>query len=113
MSSAAPLVSIIIISYNTRQMTLDCIQSVIDQTTVPYELIVMDNASDDGSAEAIATAFPDIPLMAEETNHGFAKANNLAAVHAKGEYLLLLNPDTIVLDGAIDTGDLGRKASGW
>lgn len=102
MPTSQPIVSIIIISYNTRQMTLDCIQSVIDQTSVPYELIVMDNASDDGSAEAIAQAFPDIRFMAEEVNHGFAKANNLAAVHATGEYLLLLNPDTLVLDGAID-----------
>ena len=103
MSSAAPLVSIIIISYNTRQMTLDCIRSVIDETRVPYEIIVMDNASDDGSAEAIAEAFPDIQLMAEDVNHGFAKANNLAAKRAVGEYVLLLNPDTLVLDGAIDT----------
>lgn len=100
--SSTPLVSIIIISYNTRQMTLDCIRSVIEETTVPYELIVMDNASDDGSAEAIAQAFPDIHLMAEDVNHGFAKANNLAAVHARGDYVLLLNPDTLVLDGAID-----------
>jgi len=100
--TTAPSVSIIIISYNTRQMTLDCIQSVIDETTVPYELIVMDNASTDGSAEAIAAAYPDIQLMAEDANHGFAKANNLAAVHAKGEYLLLLNPDTLVLDRGLD-----------
>lgn len=103
MSSSTPVVSIIIISYNTKAMTLDCIQSVIDQTTVPYELIVMDNASDDGSAEAIAEAFPDIQLMAEEVNHGFAKANNLAAQHGTGAYLLLLNPDTLVLEGALDT----------
>ncbi len=97
-----PLVSVLIISYNTRQMTLDCIRSVIDQTTVPYELIVMDNASEDGSAQAIAEAFPDIMFLPETENHGFAKANNLAAKHARGEYLLLLNPDTLVLDGAID-----------
>ncbi len=65
-------------------------------------LIVVDNASTDGSAEAIAAAFPDIPLMAEAENHGFAAANNLAARRARGAYLLLLNPDTIVLNGAID-----------
>ena len=101
--TSLPLVSILIISYNTREMTLECIASVIDQTTVPYELIVMDNASTDGSAEAIAAAFPDIRLIAEEVNHGFAKANNLAALEARGDYLLLLNPDVLVLDGAIDT----------
>jgi len=99
---AAPLVSIIIVSYNTKEMTLACIQSVIDETTIPYELIVLDNASSDGSAEAIAQAYPDINFRAETDNHGFAKANNIAAVDARGEYLLLLNPDTLVLDGAID-----------
>lgn len=98
----APVVSIMVISYNTRQMTLDCLRSVIAETTLPYELIVIDNASEDGSAEAIAEEFPDITLMAEADNHGFAMANNLAAKRARGEYLLLLNPDTVVLEGAID-----------
>lgn len=100
--SATPVVSIIVVSYNTRTMTLDCLRSVVEQTSVPYELIVLDNASADGSAEAIAAAFPDIRLIASRENHGFAKANNLAALEARGEYLLLLNPDTLILDGAID-----------
>lgn len=100
--STAPVVSIIVISYNTRQMTLDCLASVIAQTTVPYELIVVDNASEDGSAEAIAEAFPDIRLRAERENLGFALANNIAAQEAAGQYLLLLNPDTVILEGAID-----------
>ncbi|MEQ9566379.1 MAG: glycosyltransferase family 2 protein [Pseudomonadales bacterium] len=97
-----PKVSIIVISYNTREMTLECLRSVRAQTTVPYELIVVDNLSTDGSAEAIAAEFSDITLLAETENHGFAKGNNIAAGYAKGEYLLLLNPDTLVLDGAID-----------
>jgi GT2 family glycosyltransferase len=97
-----PLVSIIVVSYNTRQMTLECLRSVFGQTRHPFELIVADNASRDGSAAAIATEFPDIQLLAEADNHGFAKANNIAARHARGKYLLLLNPDTLVLDGAID-----------
>lgn len=96
------LVSIIVVSFNTREMTLACLRTVVAQTTVPYELIVIDNASSDGSAEAIAAEFPDIRMMAETDNHGFAKANNIAAKDAVGEYLLLLNPDTLVLDGAID-----------
>src|SRR4030095_9246882 len=99
---ADPLVSIIVVSYNTRDMTLHCLRSIFDQTRQPFELIVVDNASMDGSACAIATEFSDIQLLAESQNHGFAKANNLAARRARGEYLLLLNPDTIVLDGAID-----------
>ena len=97
-----PLVSIIVVSYNTCEMTLDCLRSVQSQTSIPYEVIVVDNASSDGSAEAIAAEVPQVRLMAESTNHGFAKGNNLAAVEATGRYLLLLNPDTVVLDHAID-----------
>ncbi len=97
-----PVLSILIISYNTREMTLACLRSVAAQTRTPHEVIVLDNASADGSAAAIAAEFPDVRLLAEDENHGFARANNIAAKHAKGEYLLLLNPDTVVLDGALD-----------
>lgn len=95
-------VSIIVVSYNTREMTLECLRSVYAETTSSFELIVVDNASSDGSAEAIAKEFPSVHLMAETDNHGFAKGNNIAAEHAQGKYILLLNPDTVVLDGAID-----------
>jgi GT2 family glycosyltransferase len=97
-----PKVSIIIISYNTRQMTLDCIASVYEQTHVPFELIVVDNASSDGSAGAIAERFPDVHLIAETANHGFAPAHNIALPQASAPWVLLLNPDTLVLDGAVD-----------
>ncbi|WP_172300501.1 glycosyltransferase family 2 protein [Pseudoruegeria sp. HB172150] len=99
---AAPTVSIIIISYNTWEMTLECLESVARETTVPHEVIVLDNASSDGSAKAIAEKFPDVKLMPETANHGFAKGNNVAIEHARGKYVLLLNPDTVVLDSAID-----------
>ena len=102
MSDLLPTVSIIVVSYNTSEMTCTCLQSVVAETTVPYELIVVDNASSDGSAVAIKVEFPDILLMAEAENHGFAVANNIATKRAKGDYILLLNPDTIVLNGAID-----------
>ncbi|CUH49053.1 glycosyltransferase family 2 protein [Ruegeria atlantica] len=101
-SAFEPKVTIIVVSYNTREMTLECLRSVQAETHVPYELIVVDNTSTDGSAEAIAHEFRNITLLAEEDNHGFAKANNIAAERANGEYILLLNPDTVVLDGAID-----------
>lgn len=97
-----PVLSIIVISYNTKQMTLDCIASVYAQTKTPFELIVVDNASNDGSAEAIAQAFPQATLIAEDTNHGFAAAHDVALPHASAPWVLLLNPDTVVLDGAID-----------
>lgn len=97
-----PKVSILVISYNTREMTLDCLRAVQAETTVPHEVIVVDNVSADGSAEAVSAAFPDVILLAEQENHGFAGGNNIAAARARGEYLLLLNPDTVVLDHAID-----------
>lgn len=100
--AAEPVVSVIVVSYNTEAMTLACLASVIAETRLPYELIVLDNASPDGSAAAIARAFPDLRLIASPTNHGFAVGNNVAAREAGGKYILLLNPDTLVLDQAID-----------
>lgn len=95
-------VSVIIISYNTREMTLACLRSVYEQTKdISYELIVVDNDSMDSSARAIEEGFPDVDLIKSRENLGFAGANNLATEMAKGNYLLLLNPDTVVLDGAI------------
>lgn len=95
--------SILIVSFNTRELTLTCLRSVFEQThNDALEVIVVDNQSSDGSAEAIEVAFPQVRLIRAERNLGFAAANNLAAELAKGEYLLLLNPDTVVLDGAID-----------
>jgi GT2 family glycosyltransferase len=102
MSSPAPILSIIVVSYNTRDMTLACLASVRDQTRTPFQLIVVDNASSDGSAKAIAAAFPDVILLAETINHGFAPAHDIALPHATAPWVLLLNPDTVVLDGAID-----------
>jgi GT2 family glycosyltransferase len=101
-----PVVSVLVVSYNTQAMTLACLASVLAETTVAHEIVVLDNASQDGSAAAIAAAFPPetsgIRLIASEENLGFAKGNNVAAREARGEYLLLLNPDTLVLDRAID-----------
>jgi GT2 family glycosyltransferase len=98
-----PDVSIIVVSYGTREMTLASLRSLVEQTRdVRYEVIVVDNASPDGSPRAIAEEFPQFRLLAQKDNLGFAAANNLAAKHARGEFLLLLNPDTVVLDGAID-----------
>ncbi|GMG84361.1 hypothetical protein LNKW23_35760 [Paralimibaculum aggregatum] len=99
----APEVSILVVSYNTREMTLACLASVIAETPeLPHELIVLDNASADGSADAIAAAHPDIPLIRLAENIGFGRGNNRAAEAARGRYLLLLNPDTVVRDRAIE-----------
>ncbi len=97
-----PAVSIIVVSFNTREMTLACLESVREQTSVSHEVVVVDNASSDGSAEAIASRFPEVRLISMDENLGFAGANNLAARHSSGRHLLLLNPDTLILERAID-----------
>lgn len=95
-------VTILIVSYNTRDLTLACLDSVYRQTQgLAYEVIVIDNQSADGSADAIAEKFPQATLIRSEANLGFAKANNVAARQAQGKFLLLLNPDTVILDGAV------------
>ncbi len=94
--------SIIIVSYNTREMTLACLHSVYEQTRgLEFEVVVVENASVDGSGDAIAREFPQVRLVRLEENVGFAGGNNVGARHARGGHLLLLNPDTVVLDGAI------------
>jgi GT2 family glycosyltransferase len=95
-------VSILIINWNTRDILRGCLRSVYEQTReINFEVIVIDNASSDGSAEMVKKEFPQIVLIENHDNRGFAAANNQGMKIAKGRYVLLLNPDTIVLDGAI------------
>jgi GT2 family glycosyltransferase len=102
-ASGAVDLSIIIVSYNTREMTLDCLRSITTETLeTTYEMLVVDNNSADNSASAIQDQFPAVRLTALTENIGFARANNLAARNARGRRILLLNPDTIILDRAID-----------
>lgn len=96
------LLSVIIVSFNTRDLTLAAISSAISQIGSNCEIIVVDNASTDDSAVRIAENFPPVTLLALPQNIGFGRANNLAAQRAKGRYILLLNPDTLVQPGAID-----------
>ena len=86
-----PDLSVIIVSYNTRDLTLRCLETLFDNTNdTRLQVIVLDNASNDGSAEAVSRAFPDVQVIASDENHGFAKGNNLAAKHAQADWLLLL-----------------------
>lgn len=88
-------VSIIIVNYNTKDLLFNCLDSIQTQTKeIDYEIIVFDNASNDGSIEMIKKEFPNIKLIKSNKNLGFGKANNLAAKTAKGKYLFLLNSDT-------------------
>jgi GT2 family glycosyltransferase len=101
-AEVAYAVSIVIVNWNTRDILRNCLDSVANQTTLPHEIIVVDNASIDGSVEMVQQAFPDVRLIANADNRGFAAANNQGLEIASGDKLLLLNPDTIILDGAID-----------
>lgn len=98
-----PELTVIIVSYGTRDLTLKALETLYATTHhTSFHTVVFDNASDDGSAEAIAAAFPQVELIASDENLGFAKANNLVAAQAKTEWLLLLNPDTECHPGAVD-----------
>jgi len=94
-------VSVVIVSYNTRQFLLRCLASVL-RTALPLEVIVVDNASSDGSAEAVASEYPQVRLVRNATNVGFAAATNQGLSQAGGRYLVLLNPDTEVCSGALE-----------
>ena len=98
-----PQLSIIIVSYNTRDLTLACLESLYAHPpSVPFEVILLDNASSDGSFAAIAAAFPQITAIDHHPNVGFAAGNNIAIERAGGRRILLLNPDTVVREGTFE-----------
>lgn len=98
-----PDISIVIVSWNTLSLLRDCLKSVYDETSKhSFEIFVVDNHSPDGSAEMVAHEFPEVRLIANTDNKGFAPANNQALEQAEGKYIMLLNPDTVVKNGAID-----------
>ena len=89
--------SIIIVNWNTRDMLFDCLSSVFSNLgKLNAEVFVVDNASCDGSQKMVEENFPSTRLIKNETNLGFAAANNQALREASGKYFLLLNSDTIV-----------------
>ncbi|MCE4225050.1 glycosyltransferase family 2 protein [Methylobacterium sp. C25] len=95
-------VSIIIVNWNTCDVLRGCLSSIFEQTTdISIEVIVIDNASCDGSVEAVSTEFPAVTLIANHENRGFAAANNQGIRISRGRHVLLLNPDTVILDAAI------------
>ncbi len=98
-----PDLTVIVISYNTRALTLKCLETLYGTThATTFRTVVLDNASTDGSVEAIAAAFPQVELIASDENLGFARGNNVVAEAATTEWLLLLNPDTECQTGAVD-----------
>lgn len=101
--AGAPDVTIIVVSYNTRELTLAALRTLYATTRrTRFHTVVLDNDSQDGSADAIAAEFPQVELIRSSENLGFARANNVVAARATTEWLLLLNPDTECHEGAVD-----------
>ncbi|MFC2281975.1 MAG: glycosyltransferase family 2 protein, partial [Treponema socranskii subsp. buccale] len=88
-------VSVIIVNYNTRELTKNCLLSIYEKTQgINFEVIVSDNGSKDGSQDMIRTEFPQVSLIENNANLGFGTANNRALAAAKGKYVFYLNSDT-------------------
>ena len=95
--------SVVIVNYNVKYFLEQCLHSLEQAAAgISHEVIVVDNASTDGSTAYITSRFPNIKWMACRENNGFSKGNNIAIAQAKGEYILMLNPDTIVTKEAIE-----------
>ena len=109
--------SVVIVSYNVRELLTACIDSVVKAAEgIDSEVFVVDNKSVDDTIEVISRDYPWVHLINNKENLGFSKANNIAIRQAEGEYVLLLNPDTVVaegtLRGAIEFMDQHPEAGG-
>ncbi len=94
--------SIIIVSYNSKAFLQDCLESLLKtKDDLEKEIILVDNHSQDDSASFVRAGFPQVKVIENEVNYGFARANNIGAQVASGEYLLFLNPDTSVRETAL------------
>jgi GT2 family glycosyltransferase len=96
--------SIVIVSWNVRDLLRRCLHSILDvQHSMRVEVIVVDNASTDGSSDAVRTEFPDVHVITNSENRGFPAANNQGLAIAQGRHVLLLNPDTEVVEDGLAT----------
>ena len=97
-----PDVSIIIVNWNAREPLHDCLKSVYEHgDEVDYEIIVVDNASTDGSIEMVKKAWPSVILVENSENIGFARANNIGIRQSAGRYVCLINSDVVILKDCI------------
>lgn len=97
----ASMISVLIVGYRCREFLADCLEGLLSNTCdVSMEVLYVD-CSGDGSAAMVRERFPTVRVLENEENLGFARGNNTLAKHAKGEYLLLLNPDTLIRDNAV------------
>ena len=97
MTEPVPTLSIFLVCYNAVRYLADCLNAVRERVTLPYEVILLDNGSTDHTSDVIRQCYPWVNLLRSEENVGFIRGNNIAAKHARGEYYLLLNSDTILL----------------
>jgi GT2 family glycosyltransferase len=96
-------VSIIVVTWNTRDLLRACLRSIFEQTrSLSFEVIVVDNASRDGTADMVHVEFPHVKLIENRENRGYAAANNQGIKISQGRYILVLNPDTVIMDRAIE-----------
>ena len=121
MSEAAPVVSVVVLGYNGLRYVDACLDSLLDQDpdTPPYEVVFFDNASTDGTPEAVTARHPRVRLVRSERNLGYAAGNVAALDHARAPWLVFLNQDTVVgrrfvaglLEAAVSTGASAAQAN--
>ena len=96
-------ISIVIVNWNTKKLLIDCLASVFETVkNIPKEIWVVDNASSDGSVEAVRLKYPRVNFIQNRKNLGFAAANNQAFSKMQGRYALLLNTDAVLTEGAVE-----------
>ena len=101
-----PVLTIIITCYNTRDIVRDCLHSIYKHPpSETYEIILVDDASTDGTSEMVRATFPEIRLLRNESNQNYSSSNNRALDEARGEFVLLLNNDTLVPPLAFELDD--------
>lgn len=98
----SPEISVCIVTYQACQLLKDALASLIDNTSAVHEIIVVDNGSSDGVEGMLSTCYPGVRLIKNDRNLGFTRPMNQAMEAASGEFMLVLNPDTIILPGALD-----------
>src|ERR1700693_1765371 len=100
-----PLVSALVVSYNAKDLLLQCLQTFFASADVPVEAVVVDNDSSDGSAAAVANEFPQATVLVQPKNMGYGRAANLGLERCQGRFVLLLSSDVMV-----DPQSIGRLA---
>jgi GT2 family glycosyltransferase len=109
----APEASVIIVNYNNKAYLESCLRSLVSDDSQDYEIIVVDNASSDDSADHVERAFPSVRVIRNRTNGGFGQGSNLGARCARGKYLAFLNPDTVAEPGWLSVLVLALKDRPW